>query len=94
MAATSAQPPPGSAGQPQPGGPVVSSNGDPELATSDEVKEYCHEGEGEKTEHQNSMDLHDIKTELEKDAEESEVSPDHMKVLLVQNHLLYSAKYN
>ena len=75
MAATSAQPPPGSTGQPQPpGAAVVSSNGDPELATSDEVKEYCHEGEGEKTEHLNSMDLHDIKTELEKDAEESEVS--------------------
>ncbi|NP_001292177.1 uncharacterized protein LOC100641322 [Amphimedon queenslandica] len=73
MAATSAQPPPGTTGQPQPpGAAVVSSNGDPELATSDEVKEYCHEGEGEKTEHLNSMDLHDIKTELEKDAEESE----------------------
>lgn len=46
-----------------------------ELATSDEVKEYCHEGEGENTEHLNSMDLHDIKTELEKDAEAEEVSP-------------------
>ena len=62
-----AQPPP--TGQPQ-----GSSAGDPELATNDEVKEYCHEGEGENTEHLNSMDLHDIKTELEKDAEEAEVS--------------------
>ena len=66
MAATNAQPPP--TGQPQ-----GSSAGDPELATNDEVKEYCHEGEGENTEHLNSMDLHDIKTELEKDAEEAEV---------------------
>jgi hypothetical protein len=56
MAATSAQPTP--------------SNGDAELATTDEVKEYCHEGEDDNI---NSMDLNDIKTELEKDAEESEV---------------------
>ena len=46
-----------------------------ELTTGDEVKEYFHEGEGE-NEHFNSMDLHDIKTELEKDAEADEmVSP-------------------
>ena len=63
MAATAAQAAPnGQAGAPD------------ELATSDEVKEYCHEGEGENTEHLNSMDLHDIKTELEKDAEAEEVS--------------------
>lgn len=46
---------------------------DDELATGDEVKEYCHEGE-EENEHFNSMDLHDIKTELEKDAEAGMVS--------------------
>ena len=40
-----------------------------EFATNDEVKEFCHEGEGENTEHLNSMDLHDIKSELEKEAE-------------------------
>lgn len=62
MAATAAQAAPnGQAGAPD------------ELA-SDEIKEYCHEGEGENTEHLNSMDLHDIKTELEKDAEAEEVS--------------------
>lgn len=44
-----------------------------EFATNDEVKEFCHEGEGENTEHMNSMDLHDIKTELEKEAEVAEV---------------------
>lgn len=63
MAATSAQPTP--SGQPQ-----VAASGDPELATTDEVKEYCHEGPGDG---ENSMDLHDIKSELGKDAEESEV---------------------
>ena len=63
------------AAQPPPTGQTQgSSAGDSELATNDEVKEYCHEGEGENTEHLNSMDLHDIKTELEKDAEEAEVS--------------------
>lgn len=67
MAATAGPPP--SAGQPQGG-----SNGDVELTTADEVKEYCHEGDGEKNEYLNSMDLHDIKSELEKDAEEAEVS--------------------
>ena len=50
------------------------SNGDVELTTADEVKQYCHEGDGEKNEYLNSMDLHDIKSELEKDAEEAEVS--------------------
>ena len=74
MAATSAQPNPSG---PQPGSvaagppPGATASGDQELATTDEVKEYCHEGEGEKI---NSMDLHDIKSELGKDAEESEVS--------------------
>lgn len=43
-----------------------------DLTTGDEVKEYFHEGEGE-NEHFNSMDLHDIKTELEKDAEASDM---------------------
>lgn len=38
------------------------------------MKVYSHEGDGENTEHLNSMDLHDIKTELERDAEKAEVS--------------------
>lgn len=64
MAATAAQAAPnGQAGAPDELG-----------GTGDEVKEYFHEGEGENTEHLNSMDLHDIKTELEKDAEAEEVS--------------------
>ena len=33
------------------------------------MKVFSHEGDGENTEHLNSMDLHDIKTELERDAE-------------------------
>ena len=68
MAATSGPPP--QTGQAQ----SVGGTGADELTTTDEVKEYCHEGEGEKTEHLNSMDLTDIKSELEKDAEEAEVS--------------------
>lgn len=32
---------------------------------------YCHEGEG--NEQLDSMDLHDVKSELEKDAEKAEV---------------------
>ena len=40
----------------------------------DQVKVFSHEGDGENTEHLNSMDLHDIKTELERDAEKAEVS--------------------
>ena len=40
----------------------------------DHVKVFSHEGDGENTEHLNSMDLHDVKTELEKDAEQAEVS--------------------
>ncbi len=67
MAANTGPPP--STVQPQRG-----SNGDVELTTADEVKQYCHEGDGEKNEYLNSMDLHDIKSELEKDAEEAEVS--------------------
>lgn len=53
----------------------AASGADPqaEFATNDEVKEFCHEGEGENTEHLNSMDLHDIKSELEKEAEVTEV---------------------
>ncbi len=60
--------PPPSTAQPQGG-----NTGDVELTTTDEVKEYCHEGDGENDEYLNSMDLHDIKSELEKDAEEAEV---------------------
>lgn len=37
----------------------------------DQVKVFSHEGDGENTEHLNSMDLHDVKTELEKEAEVS-----------------------
>lgn len=39
----------------------------------DQVKVFSHEGDGENTEHLNSMDLHDIKSELERDAEKAEV---------------------
>lgn len=67
MATATGQPPP--SGQSQ----TVGGSGTDELTTADEVKEYRHEGEGEKTEHLNSMDLTDIKSELEKDAEEAEV---------------------
>ena len=38
-----------------------------------QVKVYCHEGEGEGNEHLDSMDLLDVKSELERDAEKSEV---------------------
>ena len=38
-----------------------------------QVKVFSHEGEGENTEHLNSMDLHDVKSELERDAEIAEV---------------------
>ena len=34
---------------------------------------FNHEGDGENTEHLISMDLHDVKSELEKDAEKDEV---------------------
>ena len=37
------------------------------------MKVYCHEGEGEGNEHLDSMDLLDVKSELERDAEKSEV---------------------
>ena len=41
----------------------------------DQVKVFSHEGDDvEGTEHLNSMDLHDVKSELEKDAEKAEVS--------------------
>ncbi len=40
----------------------------------DTVKVFSHEGDGENTEHLNSMDLHDVKAELvERDANKSEV---------------------
>ena len=67
MAATNCPP---STGQPQ----GNNARGIAELSTTDEVKEYRNEGDGETTEHLNSMDLHDIKSELKKDAEEAEVS--------------------
>ena len=35
---------------------------------------YCHEGEGDGSEHLQSMDLLDVKSELERDAEKSEVT--------------------
>ena len=38
-----------------------------------QVKVYNYEGEGEGNEHLDSMDLHDVKSELEKDAEKAEV---------------------
>ena len=40
----------------------------------DQVKVFSHEGDGETHEHLNSMDLNDVKNELEKDAESAEVS--------------------
>ena len=41
--------------------------------TGDTVTVFNHEGDGENTEHLQSMDLHDVKTALEKDAELDEV---------------------
>jgi hypothetical protein len=41
----------------------------------DGVKVYCHEGEGEGNEHLDSMDLLDVKSELERDAEKAETPP-------------------
>ena len=46
-----------------------------DYSQQDQVKVFSHEGDGENTEHLNSMDLHDIKTELERDAETAEVAP-------------------
>lgn len=48
---------------------VCSDLADEDYSTQDQVIVYSHEGDGENTEHLNSMDLHDIKTELERDAE-------------------------
>lgn len=42
---------------------------DEDYSTQDQVKVFSHEGDGENTEHLNSLALHDIKTELKKDAE-------------------------
>ncbi|CAI8014936.1 Protein pangolin, isoform J [Geodia barretti] len=51
-------------------------NADPESHYGhDGVKVYCHEGEGEGNEHLDSMDLLDVKSELERDAEKSETPP-------------------
>lgn len=52
---------------------AIPNPADPE-SEYDQVKVFSHEGDGENTEHLNSMDLHDVKTELEKDAEKAEVS--------------------
>ena len=84
--ATSNAPPSGST-QPQTVSGAGGGSNDAELATTDEVKEYCHEGEGENTEHLNSMDLDDIKTELEKDAEEAEVRTLILYFITVYTHI-------
>ena len=61
----------GAASLAQPGG---GGQQDPESEYGqDQVVVFSHEGDGENTEHLNSMDLHDVKTELEKDAEKAEV---------------------
>lgn len=60
----------GAASLAQPGG---GGQQDPESEYGqDQVVVFSHEGDGENTEHLNSMDLHDVKTELEKDAEKAE----------------------
>ena len=51
----------------------VCVNAEDDYSQQDQVKVFSHEGDGENTEHLNSMDLHDIKTELERDAEKAEV---------------------
>ncbi len=44
---------------------------------------FQHEGDGENTEHLQSMDLHDVKTALEKDAELDEVRTKADLLLLI-----------
>ena len=51
---------------------------------TDQVKIYSDEGDGENSEHLKSMDLHDIKTELERDAEKAEVKIVHCIVFSIQ----------
>lgn len=48
---------------------LAPSASEDDFSQQDQVKVFSHEGDGENTEHLNSMDLHDIKTELERDAE-------------------------
>lgn len=60
------------AGPPPSQGQQSQAAGEVELTTGDEVKEYRHDEDGE-NEYLNPMDLHDIKSELEKDAEKAEV---------------------
>lgn len=57
-----------SAGGPGPSGARAGDDDYPQ----DQVKVYSHEGDGENTEHLISMDLHDVKTEMAKDAENAE----------------------
>ena len=54
-----------------------------EFATNDEVKEFCHEGDGENTEHLNSMDLSDIKSDLKNEADVTEVRVCMLAVMMV-----------
>lgn len=50
------------------------------------MKVFSHEGDGENTEHLNSMDLHDIKTELERDAEADKAEVFSVVVLQYGRH--------
>lgn len=52
-----------------------------DYSQQDQVKVFSHEGDGENTEH----DLHDIKTELERDAETAEVTRQHFVICSVNN---------
>lgn len=55
-----------------------------------QVKVYCHEGEG--NEQLDSMDLHDVKSELEKDAEKAEVRERTCNTNLAQYHMTHVYK--
>lgn len=64
-----------------------------DYSQQDQVVVFSHEGDGENTEHLNSMDLHDIKTELERDAEKAEVwirIPDSQSQIIFLYHSLDS----
>lgn len=50
---------------------------------------FQHEGDGENTEHLQSMDLHDVKTALEKDAELDEVCSHLIMVVTIPNVCAY-----
>ena len=55
--------------------PTSAQGQDPESEYGqDTVTHFRHEGDGENTEHLNSMDLSDVKNDLEKEAEKSDVS--------------------